>query len=366
MARLSILQVARAVAANAVVVCHLSSITEKHTGPFYRDDALYGIAGVDLFFVLSGFIMAAVAGRQTTPGAFLLRRAARIYPAYWLVTLVVLAAAIARPEWVNASVQTEISIWKSFLLWPQEMTLLMVGWTLMHEVYFYLVFALILALRAPLLTGLAAWLAAIVCAWLLLPADILAENAAVRIATSPMTLEFMIGALVGIAFLRKRMPFYRTAAAVGVGALVAVWTFGPPGSVLLADPNLAALRVVMFGLPCAALLYALVAWESQADPRPPALLVNLGDWSYATYLTHLLVISALGRIVGASLPDGTISTWILVLGGLVASNAVGAMMFIWFERPAARFATALFDSKRGNAPSRPRRAAPSIPASASR
>ncbi len=45
---------------------------------------LYGISGVDLFFVLSGFIMVAVAGRDIGPIEFLWRRATRIYPTYWL------------------------------------------------------------------------------------------------------------------------------------------------------------------------------------------------------------------------------------------------------------------------------------------
>ena len=85
MPQLRTIQVARGIAANLVVFSHLFLVETKYTAagvlPAFT---LYGIAGVDLFFVLSGFIMVAVAGRDIGPIEFLWRRATRIYPTYWL------------------------------------------------------------------------------------------------------------------------------------------------------------------------------------------------------------------------------------------------------------------------------------------
>ena len=140
MSQLRTIQMARGVAANLVVFSHLFFVESKYTAagvlPAFT---LYGIAGVDLFFVLSGFIMVAVAGRDIGPIEFLWRRATRVYPTYWLISLAVLAVAIVAPAIVNSSIQVPISLWRSFLLIPDRtLPLLAVGWTLVHEMYFYL------------------------------------------------------------------------------------------------------------------------------------------------------------------------------------------------------------------------------------
>jgi exopolysaccharide production protein ExoZ len=138
MAQLLTIQAARGFAANLVVLSHLSIVEAKYTtGDVLPAFAFYGIAGVDLFFVLSGFIMVAVAGHYTGPIDFLWRRFTRIYPTYWLVSLPVLALAIVAPAFVNSLIQTPIALWRSFLLIPDRTPpLLAVGWTLVHEIVF--------------------------------------------------------------------------------------------------------------------------------------------------------------------------------------------------------------------------------------
>src|SRR5580704_5160808 len=109
MPQLLTLQATRGIAANLVVFSHLFLVQAKYTAagvlPAFT---LYGIAGMDVFFVLSGFIMVAVAGREIGPMQFLWRRASRIYPTYWMVSLAVLAVAIAAPAMVNSSVTVPI------------------------------------------------------------------------------------------------------------------------------------------------------------------------------------------------------------------------------------------------------------------
>jgi peptidoglycan/LPS O-acetylase OafA/YrhL len=131
---------------------HLNQFETRYASgpiPFLQ----YGDIGADLFFVLSGFVMVAVAGRHVGPLQFLWRRATRIYPTYWLASLITLGIAAAFAGLVHQSFE-QVSTWRSFLLIGDETPpVIFSGWTLVHEMYFYVIFAVILAFRAPPLAG---------------------------------------------------------------------------------------------------------------------------------------------------------------------------------------------------------------------
>ena len=106
------------------------------------------MSGVDLFFVISGFVMVTITGNQFQRAGFvrefLFHRITRIYPLYWLFTLLALAVLLARPDMLKRSFEAQELV-RSVLLLPQDgLPLLMVGWTLIHEMYFYIVFSLLL------------------------------------------------------------------------------------------------------------------------------------------------------------------------------------------------------------------------------
>jgi exopolysaccharide production protein ExoZ len=279
--------------------------------------------------------MVAVAGRDIGPTQFLWRRAARIYPTYWLVSLAVLALAIVAPDLVNSSIKIPISLWRSFSLIPDRaMPLLAVGWTLVHEIYFYLVFAIFLALRIPVIIGLVGWGVLLFGTMVTLP-DQIATSALLRLATNPLTTEFMMGAVVGVLWSNRRMPGLMVAGAIGLAGLLLSICYIAPVLSLATSPHIDGWRAVIFGIPAALLIYALSGFEQRRQsPRPPALLVALGDWSYATYLTHVLVISAIGRTLVLFAPTGGVSaSVVLIATGLLAANLAGACVHVLFERP---------------------------------
>jgi exopolysaccharide production protein ExoZ len=334
MARLQTLQVTRGVAANLVVLSHLYIVEARYAGgEILPAFSFYGVAGVDIFFVLSGFIMVAVAGKSTGAVQFLWRRAARIYPPYWLVSLVVLATSLAQPTWVNSSAAGPVSLWRSFLLVPDStLPLLTVGWTLIHEVYFYLVFAVLLALRIPIPIGLLAW-GLILLLVTILGGDYVASFPLGRVWTNPLTAEFMMGAAIGVLYNHKNMRGAAWAGATGIAMLGTSIVFVAPALSLANNTHLDAWRVVLFGIPAALIVYWLTAVEQSTVRIPARLLVALGDWSYATYLTHVLVLSALGRIIHTLAPYGALSSLVLIVVGIPAANLAGAVMFRFFERP---------------------------------
>ena len=99
-----------------------------------------------------------------------------------------------------------------------------------------------------------------------------------------------------------------------------------------------ALRVAMFGVPIAVMLYAVVTYEREASRRPPALLVALGDWSYSTYLFHFMVMSAVGRAVQYVFAAHTgYASVVLFVSSFLAANLAAAVIFMFFERPMLRW-----------------------------
>jgi exopolysaccharide production protein ExoZ len=334
LAKLLTLQVARGVAANLVVISHLTLVDAKYGGGTMPPFLFYGIAGVDVFFVLSGFVMVAIAGRDIRSDQFLWRRAVRIYPTYWLVSLVVLGVSLVFPAIVNSSIQGPISIWRSFLLIPQEtLPLLAVGWTLIHEMYFYLVFALLLFFRIPVPTGLVMWSAFLVLCAAFVPPGHIAASPVLTVLLSPLTAEFMMGAVAGVLYRTGAVRWALGAGSIGLLAIAATIVFVAPALSLAKNIHLDSWRVILFGAPAALIIYALAAWELRTSPHAPAILVALGDWSYATYLVHVLVLSALGRMIAVVSSPGIGTTLLLAGFGLVATNLAGGATFHLFERP---------------------------------
>jgi exopolysaccharide production protein ExoZ len=354
MSRLLTLQVVRGVAANLVVLQHLTEFEPRYAGTNLPPMAHYGDLGVDIFFVLSGFIMVAVAGRGISAPQFLWRRAARIYPTYWLATLIMLAAAVFVPGLVHESIAS-IPLWRSFLLVAAspEQPVVSVGWTLVHEIYFYLVFAIFLAVRIPFILGAIAWVAIIILARLILPDELMNSSPVLKMATSPLTFEFMMGLVIGVLWIERQPPQILVSAgavapiafAVALLPIIAVhfYLFAHEvptiGIIPFGDGLYSVLcRVLMFGIPIALLLYSLVTYEAHFPKRVPRLLVALGDWSYSVYLFHFMLLSALGRAVLWVFPGhGIIASITLFVAGFAVVNLAGSAVYVLFERPMLRW-----------------------------
>ncbi len=323
------IEACRAIAAILVVFHHAgANIAEPR---FYGTTILAGRlehlhVGVDFFFVLSGFIIAWVhwgdLGRPERLGRYALRRFVRIYPPYWgllipLVALYLLVPALGQPHYRDPG-----NIAASFALAPYPMPpVIGVAWTLVHEILFYVLFGLVIALGARGLWLLPAWAALILAAQALAPLPF-----PVSILLSPYNLEFLLG-IVAAAWLRHRaVP--RPGLLAGVGAL-AFATFA-----LAADrlPEMPVLLRLAFGLPAVLLIVGLVGLERQGRVRTPPFLVFLGGASYAIYLVHGVILAgtihALTRLLPASVPPEVV---LLVMAA--AGVAAGCLYYRFVERP---------------------------------
>ena len=290
------IQLLRAIAANGVLLSHLLVIEQKygHGFIFLPEIIRLGSCGVDLFFVISGFIMATIA-HDISWRKFLFDRITRIFPPYWFYTTIVLFISLISPNIVNSSFGNQSSLWRSYLLIPDiAPPLLAVGWTLIHEMYFYLCFAFIIVLiarfsmRLPIF--LLFWAAFIVGFNSFVPTQ--KEFPIITIITHPLTLEFIIGAFVGVIISKNYTVLGFSALASGIIWLAIVFML--PDALILAD-NMNWKHIVLIGIPCALIVYGVVAIELHSY-KTPKWLVSLGDASYSTYLSHVLVLSAIGRL----------------------------------------------------------------------
>jgi peptidoglycan/LPS O-acetylase OafA/YrhL len=263
--------------------------------------------GVDLFFIISGFIMTytAVKGHYTGPLDFGIKRLARVWPPYAVMTLVAMVL------WNQAGFHSFDSlkpVLRSLALIPADPhnamyfgVTLPLGWTLEFEAYFYLVFAVCLALRGP-----TRWFALI--GWLLFSAVIYPMRhhgfhwapqvdpayswAYANLITNPMVLEFGYGVLIGLLYLSgARIPNARLCWNLLFATVTcALWyCFCAPGA--FHGPG-------NWGAAAAAIVLVLALVSRTVHLRVPALIAWLGTISYSLYLTHTATQEVLIRFLG--------------------------------------------------------------------
>jgi exopolysaccharide production protein ExoZ len=342
-ANLTCIQSLRGFAALAVCLAHLHAVETKFGGmPLLGNWALAGFAGVDLFFVISGFVMVWVTRAdqghvQALPG-FWLARFLRIYPLWWLVLSAIVAVWMVKPGWVYASHLTDPDILRSYLLFPaKELPLHAVGWTLIHEVWFYLVFGLLLLAPARLFPFLLlAWGAAVAAAALTLPAP---SDPVIALVRHPLTLEFILGAFVGLLVSYRQFPFPGLMARGG--AFLLVLSIASQASNPQAAFETEWARVWLFGVPAALLIWGLVGMEQQSGTTSPTWTQALGNWSYALYLIHVPVFVAIGRLAAPLSREGPLDNIVLLVVGLTAALSAAFVLHRLFERPMGRLASHL-------------------------
>lgn len=319
------IQVLRFFAAAAVVAFHAQGVAPD--GFKVPEGAIsfalsYGGRGVDLFFVISGFIIFYATDRaRLTPAEFLRRRVERIVPLYFFAIFAVttlamaLPAAFGTPGWF-----TPRHILKSlaFIAFTDgEMPVVYVGWSLEYEMYFYLAVALLMALTRDVWRNTVMIFSALVVMGRIPGVDAALGNYA--FFADPMILEFVFGVIVGSVFVNGRVGWpMAVAAACAIAALLAT------------DP---ASRVIVSGLPAACLVAAaaFVGRKRRHPSWPELALARLGDASYSIYLAQVNTVSLASASIAGLMPAIPPLLLVIVTTGIVV--AFGLLLNILVERP---------------------------------
>lgn len=328
------IQILRFLAAAAVVAFHVWGIAPDHID-VPADTPSLGLwhfgHGVDLFFVISGFIIyyathaATARGKKLTPSAFLRRRVERIVPLYAFAILAMTALAAALPAtfgapgWYNLNHVLKSLAFVSFT--DGQMPVVFVGWSLEYEMFFYLSLTLLMMLTQD------AWRAIVAtfCGLAMIGqipgvADALGHY---TFFTDPLILEFIFGVLAGILFVNG-ISGERHTGAMLLAAACAI------AVLLVTDPTS---RALVYGLPSAALV-AGAAWLSRLRTQASLLeraCERLGDASYSIYLIQAPLVVFAAQGVAALFPR--IHPHGLVVLASVLVIAAGLALNIAIERP---------------------------------
>ena len=289
----------------------------------------FGTSGVDLFFVISGFIMVVTTSGQLRPVDFWHRRIVRVVPLYWLLTLSMVVAALVMPSLFKTLKVAPVTLIQSLFfiphysqafddrIWP----LLVPGWTLNYEMFFYAVFGATLYLppgrRLTSLTLL--FISLVLVGYAAGPFT----SAAARTYTSPMLLEFLAGAWIAFAWRAERIrpgPVL-SGGLVVIGFALLVFRDRPPLGTLT---QLLGASMVVVG--------ALGATFARFRNR---VLHAIGDSSYSLYLTHIFTLGLLRVVWMRVFPEspGFSQACLFLLVGLSACAAAGWLTFRALEVP---------------------------------
>ncbi|MDG1416967.1 MAG: acyltransferase [Maricaulis sp.] len=323
------IQYLRGFAVILVVIAHLHQSNARFFDvPLLGDFAYFGFGGVDVFFVISGYIIHRLyGGLQGLNFQFILQRANRIFPLYWVFTA---AAVIGYFTIGDAFTRDagELDIVGSLSLIPTgQAPILMVGWTLTHELYFYAAYAVWLAVpRKAQPWAAAGWGLLTLLSAVAFP---IAASPWLALALSPFNLLFLGGALLAHLDDRFRNQRWVALALAGAGALYGMMSLNGSGLGGLENP---AARVVLLAPFAFGFVAAVLAWK----PVFPTLLAQIGDWSYAIYLSHILLIGLLARVAPSVLGGSLWSGLVFFLIGLAGCIVLGFASNKLLERPLLR------------------------------
>lgn len=311
---LSNLQVLRAFAATNVVMFHSIGEVQRFYPeiPIFGHLAGWGGNGVDVFFVLSGFVIEFSHSKSPKrAGAFLRSRLIRIVPNYWAWTLALFAALLALPHMFSHLEADFLHLLASMLFVSEPLLdskpFFYVGWTLEYEMLFYLLFMLSIA-SGPFLTK--RWLVYVVIFGL-----------AIAFGLPLLALEFLFGMLIARAFLSGwTMINPAVAFSLGMAGLLTPLFVDVPAD-----------RLIVSGMPAALLVHGAV-FLPQISNRT---FEFLGEASYSIYLVQVISIPVAIKLAKMATPEMTAE--LMVIWVTSASLAVGAANYVGFERPLMIF-----------------------------
>ena len=340
-ARLDSLTGLRFVAALLVFASH--SIASFEFTPFLETIDPYlepGAAGVSFFFILSGFVLTWTHRPGDRVGPFYRRRFARIAPAYWVAVIAFIPMnALARPEETGTLVLQMAPSFVGLHAWIPDADYYWAGngvtWSISAEMFFYAMFPLVIVGALRLSRQARWWAAGMLTGLVVVPPFVLAPlthgetvaDWAIFIFPVQRLWEFALGIL--IALWIKEGGRIRYFGLRGALALVAV-----AYAVAVAAPTYLIWVAIPF-IPFA--LTIATAAQADLDGRPSMfrhpVLVKLGEWSFAFYLLHQLVIRAVDYVLVPTTTAAAIGATVLALVGSIASAYV---LYTVVEKPLER------------------------------
>lgn len=339
------IQYLRGIAALLVVFFHVFlDISKYNSDSFFLnfyDLRYFGQIGVDVFFVISGFIMMYIHGEDFQKNNitinFLKKRIIRVVPLYWILTTFTAVLLFFRPSIFGGGKAFDLyHVISSYLFIPAHnsigltMPILGPGWSLNYEMYFYILFSLFLLFPKKYFIGTISILftTSIFCS--LIPTD----NPVINMVTNPMLFEFLFGIYIAFFFLKNKLQNYFLPLGLGVILLLVN---------IYIHLNL-HYRVFFYGITSSLFVIGLLAYEQRIGFRKPnKVLMFLANISYSLYLSHVFSYKIILRIIPnhliTSYPDS------VVIFTIIGSIIIGYVTHKLIEIPASKILKRLMFNK---------------------
>ncbi len=334
---LHLIQVLRGVASLLVVLRHVTAnsiLVFKQD--FFFNFFSFGGSGVDIFFVLSGFIITytSIAGISQVSNLlpFIRKRIVRIFPTYWITITLFLAIQAALPSFYKTHFNFHFSnLLSTYLLFPGHFMVNGVSWTLTYELFFYFLFSFAFIIPNKKL----AFYLGIIYSILIILVPLSGytaynKNVWISLLYFPMNVEFFMG--VSIALFISKISARLSVPLIIIGSLLFLAAGIASNNGYQFLPNVFN-RVLFFGIPAFLIITGIVKLELSKKIAVHNILLTLGGASYSLYLIHLPLVAAFVRIIAKFNVHNNIVIHILLLIMVVAICCVSILFYKAIEQP---------------------------------
>lgn len=354
MQKLNSLQALRALAAIMVLIGHTISEAEYYFNIQFHLDFIPWTRGVDLFFIISGFIIYYASrdlfGQPDARRIFLIRRFIRVVPLYFLFTSLMVIALLLFPSGVKETHFDIYQIISSYLFIPYERydgriaPVLSLGWTINYEMFFYIAFALVITFpkRVAISTITIVFLCLSIAGFIF---DF--QSAPLNTWTNSLILEFCFGLLIANAYCNYGkaygiQSFWPSLTGIGIGLILLTIGYWLTENEILALP-----RFISAGIPAgiivASAIFLLPETKEKALPR---WILALGDSSYSLYLSHRFVLRPATILWLQVFPNSGFYSALYVIIVTVLALVIAYLAYIIVEKPALRLMHAKIQTRK--------------------
>ena len=330
----------------SIAIFHITEFVNASSGSVHL--AFNAAPGFHLFLLISGFILVYITNPDDQPVPFMMKRAVRILPLYWLMTAVAILMVAYKP-WLLPKAELSVEhIVQSFLLLPyydlrdRLHPILYVGWTLGYIMLFYLMFAVSLMVKAkhqiPLTIAMTVGLI-VAAQWFPTPAFR-------EFYGDPILLEFASGCIIGLALREpaviafiKRTPMWPLALIGAAGLCWAAWLDYEGWA-----------KIATFAPPAALLVFAAAGQDIFRTPLDNPVFRLGGQISYGIYLIHPIILPVLAVMIFEHIDNGLLGAALIFATVLPLSIGLAYLSFRYFETPSNKWLRRVLGLTRPAAP----------------
>ena len=337
------IQFLRGFAALAVVVHHTGGYVKRYFEPtlLFEDKFSIGFAGVDLFFVISGFIIHFTSKNYLNNPSklkeYLKKRLIRVYPIYWIITTILFISSWLIVEILDKNIfsigypNTLIAYIQTYLLLPLHFAINPVTWTLSYELFFYLCFAILIISKRLWIIPALILAVSFYNIFIDVPEIVEVKLNYFNFIFSGYNFEFMFGFLIYPLYEKIKLSNIISVILLIISiSIIALFGYD------IGDYD-SYKRVLTFGLPSGLILLSLLNLENNNAISFPKITLTLGDASYALYLIHfpmMLLMNKIPQILGYNFSaiQEVWYSYFIIISMVISSIYVHK----WIEMPVAK------------------------------